>query len=110
VIVSDSLNPSGVIWFGPYKYFVPGNYSVTFRLKTVFGGSQLALQVTSERGSNLISQRMINGGEFKGTDEWQDFSLTFGISEITKLEFRGLSMSNQTNVTLDYVKVLQVSP
>lgn len=110
VIVSDSLNPSGVIWFGPYKYFVPGNYSVTFRLKTVFGGSQLVLQVTSEKGSNLISQRMINDGESKGPYEWQDFSLPFEISEITKLEFRGLSMSNQTNVTLDYVKVLQVSP
>jgi uncharacterized membrane protein len=107
IITSDPTNSLGMVWFGPYKYFVPGNYSVTFSLRISNENSQLALQVTSNEGSDIISQRVLNGTESVQLDVWQDFTLTFEIKEVARLEFRGLSLSNQTQISLDHVRVQQ---
>jgi len=109
IIISDQ-NSLGIIWYGPYRYFAPGNYSAIFRMKTTNETCQLLLDVATKRGSILIAQRNVNGTEFKQTNSWQDFHIYFKIDKPTGLEFRGKSTSNNTQVALDYVIVEQLSP
>jgi len=110
VICSDLENSVGVIWFGPYKYFAPGSYKATFRLKIANKTYSLLLDVTSDLGTTILSNRTINAGEFKQLNTWQDFSLYFELSQPTELEFRGWSFFNNTYVALDYVNVTQLGP
>ncbi|RLI27516.1 hypothetical protein DRO58_04195, partial [Candidatus Bathyarchaeota archaeon] len=110
VIRSNPENSIGVVWFGPYKYFSPGSYVATFRIKTANETCRLLLDVVSEEGSNLIVLRTIFGSDFKQVNSWQDFSLRFEIDKPMKLEFRGICFSNSTEVSIDCITVKQLSP
>jgi hypothetical protein len=109
IISSDPEYSRGFIWFGPYKYLAPGNYSVTFRLKTANETCQLSLDVATKEGKAEIAQRSLSGTEFKKLNEWQDFSIYFQIDVPKRLEFRGYCSSNDTQVELDYIRVEQYS-
>jgi len=111
VIVSNPNYSFGMKWYGPYKYFAPGSYSATFRIKTSNETCLLSLDVTSEYATILpLAERNVTGTEFEQMDKWQDFSLLFRIDKPTMLEFRGTCLSDNTQVAIDYVKVEQLGP
>jgi uncharacterized membrane protein len=109
VISSDPANSRGFIWFGPYRYFAPGNYSITFRMKTADETCKLLLDVATNQGSTVIAQRSLKGTEFKKLNEWQDFSVCFKLEVPTSLEFRGYCLSDNIKVELDYIRIEQYS-
>ena len=108
IIASNPIGLPGIVWFGPYKYLVPGKYQAIFRLRTSNETCQFLLEVTSKQGSNEILQRIVNGTEFRSMGNWQDFLVYFKLDEITNLEFRGASLSNSSQFALDYVRVEQL--
>jgi len=113
IISSDPKNPLGMVWFGPYKYFALGNYTSTFKIKTTSANCNLLLDVTTQlidRSMRVITSRDITGTEFERIGNWQEFSLYFSVDEPMKLEFRGTSLSNETQVAVDFVRVEQLSP
>jgi hypothetical protein len=121
---------SGMIWYGPYRYFSPGSYTATFRIKTANETwirndgepCDLLLQVTTDLGHTPLAERTINGTDFKQTGQWQDFSIDFevrnGVPPWAKwplpplqiLEFRGKLRADNIQVAIDYVKVEQIGP
>jgi uncharacterized membrane protein len=107
VISSDS---PGMAWFGPYKYFAPGTYEVTFRIKTSNETCIMLLDIVSDQGTKLVALRNIYGSDFKLKESWQDFKLRFKIDEPMELEFRGMLLTSNTKITLDYIMVEQISP
>ena len=108
IISTNPPDSAGTIWFGPYSYFAPGNYSATFRLKSVSETCQLLLDVSTNQGNTEIAQMSVNGSDFQKLNEWQDFSIAFKINSPESLEFRGFCLSNNTQVELDYVNVQQL--
>ena len=110
VIVTDPNASVGTVWFGPYKYFTPGNYSSSFKIKTTNETTHLMLDVTTNLGIDIVAKRTVNGSDFKRIDSWQEFTLYFRIEELTLLEFRGTCLSNNTQVAVDFVEVTQVNP
>jgi uncharacterized membrane protein len=106
VITSRPESSIGFIWYGPYKYFVPGNYTATFRVKTENQTCGLLLDVAYKEG--VILNRKDFSNQLSVTDGWKDFTLTFRLTELGRLEFRGICLSNNTEVAIDYVKVRQV--
>jgi hypothetical protein len=110
IITSDPANSVGVIWFGPYAYFVPGNYSAVFELRAANETCKLLLDIAAQGGTLSIANRVVNGTEFKQMNEWQEFSVNFKLDLPTKLEFRGIGISSNTEVSVDYVRVEQISP
>jgi hypothetical protein len=110
VISSDPSNSIGMIWFGPYKFFSPGTYSATFRVRTANETCQLLLQIEANQGTLSIAEKAVNGTAFNQLNAWQEFSLHFKIGSPTNLEFRGLCPSNNTQVAVDFVKVEQLAP
>jgi uncharacterized membrane protein len=105
VIASTPESSVGFIWFGPYRYFVPGNYTATFRVKTENQTCKLLLDV-AYKGVPLLQKDVSN--QLSITDGWKDFTLNFQLPELGKLEFRGICVSNNTEVAIDYVKVEQL--
>jgi uncharacterized membrane protein len=111
VITSDPANSFGVIWFGPYAYFVQGNYLATFKLRTANETCQVLLEVSAQQGSLSVAARVVNGTEFKQANAWQEFSVSFKVVHLPeKLEFKGIGISNDTKVSLDYIRVEQIGP
>lgn len=110
IITSDAANSVGMIWFGPYAYCVPGNYSAVFKLKTANETCELLLNIAAQSGALSLADRVVNGTEFKQLNAWQEFSVNFKVDLPTKLEFRGIGISNNTEVSVDYVRVEQIGP
>jgi uncharacterized membrane protein len=108
VIASKPESSIGFIWYGPYKYFVPGNYSATFRVKTENQTCGLLLDVAYKEGEILLREDV--GSQLSVTDGWKNFTLDFRLPELGRLEFRGICVSNNTQVSVDYVKVEQLGP
>jgi uncharacterized membrane protein len=108
VIASNPYNSMGIIWFGPYKYFIPGRYVATFRLKLQSETGRLLIDIVTNKGKSYIGLRTIYGSDFKERGAWQDFSLYFEIDEITELEFRGICLTNNTQIYLDFIRVEMV--
>ncbi|MEM3550350.1 MAG: DUF2079 domain-containing protein [Candidatus Bathyarchaeia archaeon] len=108
-----STNPeasTGIMWFGPYRYFSPGDYEATFRLKTANETCKIVLEVVSEQGTKAIALRTIYGNDFTHVNTWQNFTLHYRINQPAELEFRGRILSNNTQIVIDYVAVKQISP
>lgn len=110
IIINNPEYSPGYIWYGPYKYFAPGTYNATFKIKTSNENSQILLDIVTNHGDTIIAQRIINGTEFHLRNTWQEFTLSFKIDEITQLELRGKCLSTNTQVAIDYVKVEQENP
>jgi uncharacterized membrane protein len=106
VITRRPESSIGFIWYGPYKYFAPGNYSATFRDKTANETCGLLLDVAYQEGIILVRKDF--GNQLSVTDGWKDFTLDFRLPELGRLEFRGICVSNNTQVSVDYVKVEQL--
>jgi hypothetical protein len=112
---SDVVYPGSepFVWFGPYRYFAPGEYSVTFRLRTTNQTAGFSIDVLADRHSWLASRNIT--GEWKAVGEWQDFELNFSTADVSLsplplLEFRGQCTSSNAEVALDYIKVEQLRP
>ncbi|MEM1589240.1 MAG: DUF2079 domain-containing protein [Candidatus Bathyarchaeia archaeon] len=110
-VISSNIEDSvGITWYGPYKYFSPGDYEATFRLKTANATCKLIIEVVTELGTEVIALRTIYGNDFNQIDTWQNFSLRYRINEPAELEFRGWTLSNNTQIAIDYVSVRQLGP
>lgn len=101
---------SPVFWYGPYVSFLPGLYEVTFRLKTSSTdvGYIATLDVAGQI-TKVLSNRRVYGHDFSQPDEWNNITLQFLSTIPQVLEFRGLEVTNSTNLYLDFIEVRQIS-
>lgn len=96
-----------VVWFGPYLVLPPGDYKVTFRIKTdkKIDNLLITLDVVSSRGKKLLALRNVYGDEVQ-ENIWTNISLIFHVDSYEYyVEFRGINPSNNTNIYLDYIKL-----
>jgi hypothetical protein len=108
VIAHEETDSTGFIWYGPYAYFSSGEYQATFRMKTTSAGLDCVIDVAAS--GSVVGQRAIHSSDFKTLGNWQEFTLDFKIAGLSLMEFRGICISNNTNVALDYVRILQTGP
>ncbi len=105
-IVHEAGDSLGVIWYGPYSYFFSGEYQATFRMKT--NSESLRCVIDVANSGTAISSRTVNSSDLKPLGEWNEVTLDFKIDGVGRMEFRGFCESNNTYVSLDYVKITQV--
>lgn len=106
-----------VFWYGPYWSYPPGNYSITFMLKTVPSPQQLNESVltlsVSGRESNLVppmvlNNRILYGQDFTGdqASNWHSFTSNFTVEKtLIEVEFRGLWPSPNYDIYLAYILI-----
>lgn len=99
----------GTFWYGPYDVLPSGTYKVTFSLKvsSLVNGHVVTLDVRTQ-GTTLASED-INGSDFQEANTWQNFTLQFKLSQaVVDIEFRGMNVSNATDISLDYIQAATI--
>jgi uncharacterized membrane protein len=100
-------------WYGPYISMPPGTYEANFRLKIASPTQAyvLTLDVTKDSGEDLVARSALTGADFSEVGVWQEFTLSFTLEKPAfSVEFRGVQVSNVTDVYLDCVMIRQVAP
>ena len=88
------LEEQGLGFHGPLIALPKGKYRALFRLKIDSRDERdepvCELQVTSNSGRKWFAYRTLSLRDFKRSDQWQDFSLDFNMSnDENRVEFRG---------------------
>jgi hypothetical protein len=109
-----------VFWYGPYWNYLPGNYSVTFMVKTQPQPQQLNATIltlsVSGRTSDIyppmvLKEQILYAPDFIGNNasEWHSFTLDFKIEKpLVEVEFRGLWPSPDYDIYLGFI-ILKMS-
>jgi uncharacterized membrane protein len=100
-------------WYGPYIGVPPGEYEVRFRLKIANLTDEyiLSLDVFDYSHGKVLAKSIITGYNFSSANTWQELILPFKLDELaTQVEFRGLLVSNTTDIYLDYIALNQTAP
>jgi uncharacterized membrane protein len=99
-------------WGGPNHVMPPGKYEVTFVLKLVGNaqdGSVVTVNVATEKGTEILNSTVIRMDDFKELETWEEFTLTFQITEVPAgIEFKALHVNNTIDLYLDYIEVVQI--
>lgn len=100
-------------WYGPYLEMPPGEYEVRFKLKITNSTDKyiLSLDVVKDGDKETLANGVLTGNNFSKVNTWQEFTLSFELDKPTFLvEFRGMFVSNVTDVYLDSIVVNQTAP
>ena len=93
--------------WGPYQKLLPGEYRISFRLKTnkVIRDTVACLDIHAGRGKYVVEKLKIRGDDFKKADKYQDFTLNFyNFTSKEKWEFRVATMG-KTDLWVDKIAV-----
>lgn len=110
---AGEIQEKAFFWYGPYVWIPPGEYEVKFRLKIANLTDKyiVTLDVAEDSGRKILAQGILVGGNFSKINTWQEFTLSFKLDkQISLVEFRGIRVSNATDVYLDYISVKQTAP
>jgi uncharacterized membrane protein len=98
------------MWFGPYTFLPPGNYTATFVLRTSNPVAQNTPVITIDVDyGNIVTvkQQVLTGVDFPNSG-WQTFSLNFQLTKPSfDVQFRGVFPTNATAIYLESIDVIR---
>jgi uncharacterized membrane protein len=106
--------PSGTqsdnMWFGPYTFLPPGNYTATFTLRTSSPVEQDSpvIRIDVDYGNIVtVTQHVLDGGDFPNSG-WQTFNLNFQLTKPAfDVQLRGVFPTNQTGIYLQSIDIVE---
>lgn len=108
---------SNVFWYGPYWSLSPGNYTITFFLKTSPSPQKpdekiITLQISADNGINEIDKYDVYSSTFfddDKTSDWHEFTIELTVEDyLEQVEFRGLNPSPNYDIYLAFILVEEV--
>jgi len=98
---------TNTLWYGPYEIIPIGNYTATYRVKTV--NNRLNETITLDA---FYNQTTLNSIEFTETmlqnNTWTQIELNFTLNTIAyDMELRGILTGLNTTIALDTIKLKQ---
>lgn len=102
--------PQNAFWFGPYDTLPPGNYTVSYDLKvsSLVNEPLVTLDVLTQ--GEIIASTLIYSSNFTQPSVWQNFTLQFELKQpVSDIEFRGMYVTNVTDIYIDYIDVNTMS-
>lgn len=117
VILHSPTDDVGLMSYGPYAWFYNGNYNVTFRLKELSTVQNVVVDVfasswnftTNVWSDTTVTNKTLSSGDFQFLGKWQEFTLNFKTQGLKRLEFREFCWTNNSSLSLDNVKVIQLA-
>ena len=109
LVHTKELGNDTTFWFGPYAILYPGNYTTYFRLKTDYTPKTqiITIDVFSLSNKKHVFAELNIGSELR-EGVWTTFNLNFTLNKIyADIEFRGISVSNECNIYLDFIRVME---
>lgn len=118
IFVHDASAANGsTFWFGPYVSLPPGQYSVSFVMKTAQATmGSIYLEVDDFENATtipILAEARITQTNFTTPGSWENITLSFVLSPYQsangRLEFRGVDVDGGP-FSLDYVRVTYLTP
>jgi hypothetical protein len=117
VILHRPTDEVGLMSYGPYAWFYNGNYNVTFRLKALSDVQSVVVDVfasswnftTSAWSDTTVTNKTLGSSDFQILGKWLEFTLSFKIEGLRRLEFREFCWTINSSVSLDNIKVVQLA-
>jgi len=104
---------SPMFWYGPRSILPPGTYNITLRLKVdsskILSGEILTIEVCFNHGQTILISKNILHSDYSSSSKW--FNKVIGVSldyPLIDFEIRAVNITNQANVYLDYIDVVQI--
>jgi hypothetical protein len=98
------------MWFGPYTFLPPGNYTVeyTLRVTSALPASAPVIRLDVDYGNLVtVTKQVLTGSDFPGTG-YEKFSLNFELKQPEfDVQFRGMYPTNTTGIYLESLSVIE---
>jgi hypothetical protein len=111
VVGHSSETYGGCLVFGPYITLPPGHYEVTFHVKisnVKVPGPLAVLDVAGDQAHEILAEKQIASTDLP-TDSWQDVSLSFSPTAITRnVEFRVTFLSGTADLSVDTINLFKL--
>jgi uncharacterized membrane protein len=106
VLIHKAGSLSPLLFRTPFRYFPPGNYNVTVRLKAS-SIENIKFEIRTKPGEIMVFGEELSVSNLPN-NEWKDLSFSFAIKKPLPLEFVAY-VGNSTDVYFQFLNVLQVS-
>ena len=110
--VIESNLTGGEAWYGPYTTLSPGNYSLSFELKTssISHNNSIILDITANDGATVLGVKNITGDAFADTNSWENITVNIYVNNTyNNVEFRGINAYWNGSLYFRGIKVKQIS-
>ena len=103
--------PSPMFWYGPRSLLPPGSYNVTLRLNVNGTGEIFTVQICTDNGSNILRSKTFSADNLERKGNWTDQTFQLDLEKpLVDFEVRGVNISPNADIYLDYIDVKQVNP
>lgn len=116
-ISATNFTSGGTLWYGPYSFLQPGNYSIVLKMKSsnISANNSFTLRFSfypQTGGTNfqILDAYKITGANFSGKNVWT--YLTFNISTrnfLNSVEFAGGNFDWNGNISLQSISLKQTA-
>lgn len=112
LIQATDVTNQSTVWYGPYEYLPPGNYTATFILQTSSLNATSFMKLDVLSGNPLIQQAglRITGDSFDSVGVWTSFTVNFSLSNFSNnLDFSGDDVEWHGTITLEAIQIQQIT-
>ena len=110
VLVHNATDPTPLFFTVPEKVLPPGTYNVTVLLKTSEHTRSEVMTLTALKApeQSTVSTKTIRGNDFRRTNTWQIFMLSFTLEQPTYIEIIA-EVTHSADVSFYSINVLQIT-
>ncbi|MGP6294033.1 DUF2079 domain-containing protein [Caldiplasma sukawensis] len=108
-----SVNPNGSLWYGPFKYLPPGNYTATLKISVSNNSvnNSMKILIFDYDTGNIFREFKIRGTNFSKINQVCYISVNFSLNTFyDTIEFIGENANWNGTVSLYGIQVSQTSP
>jgi uncharacterized membrane protein len=102
---------SPMFWYGPRSLLPPGTYNVTLRLNINGTGQIFKVEICKDHGSTILESKTFSADDLVDKGNWTDQTFQLDLQKpLVDFEVRGMNISPDADIYLDYIDVKQVNP
>ena len=110
ILVHNATDPTPLFFTVPEKVLPPGTYNITVLLKTSEHTRSEVMTLTALKApeQSTVSTKTIRGNDFRRTNTWQIFMLSFTLEQPTYIEIIA-EVTHSADVSFYSINVLQIT-
>ena len=112
-ITGSNLSGNQTLWFGPYAFLQPGNYTITLQVKAtnISTTNNFVLRISDLAEGKIFNLYTINGSAFNARDQYVNLTFPFSLNNFYEnMEFVGQDFNWNGSFSIRGMSVKQVSP
>jgi len=112
LIEANNVTNQSTVWFGPFEYLPPGNYSASFRLlvSDLNSSSYMKQDILTGIPLRMIAELEITAANFGSSSQWTDVVVQFSLSSFSyNVDFSANDVDWQGLLALASISLVQLT-